>query len=94
MPYSYSYLQVNIYKRFDGAVSITVVSITVVLKESENKVEGSSPSKIYFYFLFFAFAKMQEITFRDLHVCRKTCFDVLYTCKATSLSEMTKLVWR
>ena len=65
MPCNYSYLQVNFNKRFDGAVSITVV-----LKESENKVEGSSPSKTFFYFSFFAFAKKQEI-FRDLHVCRK-----------------------
>ena len=68
MPCSYSYLQVNFYKRFDSAISITVV-----LKESENKVdgEGSSPCKPFFnFFLFFAFAKKQEI-FRDLHVCRK-----------------------
>ena len=65
MPCEYSYLQVNFYKRFDGAVSITAV-----LKESKNKVEGSSPSKTFFYFLFFALAKKQEI-FRDLHVCRK-----------------------
>ena len=65
-------------KRFDGAESITVV-----LKGFENKVEGSSPNKTFFYFLFFAFAKKQEF-FRDLHVCRKkACFDVLCTCKAT-----------
>ena len=32
VPCSYSYLQVNFYKQFDGAVSITVV-----LEESENK---------------------------------------------------------
>ena len=37
----------NFYKRFDGAVSITVV-----LKESKNKVEGSSPSKTFFIFYF------------------------------------------
>ena len=37
---------------------------------------------------------MQE-NFRDLHVCRKKArLNVLYTCKATSLSKMTKLVWR
>ena len=41
----YSYLQVNFYKRFDGAVSITVV-----LDDSENKVEGSRPSKTFFLF--------------------------------------------
>ena len=37
-----------------------------------------------------------QVTFRDLHVCRrkKTCFNVLCTCKATSLSKMAKLVWR
>ena len=45
MSCSYSYLQVNCYKRFDGAVSITVV-----LKDSENKVEGSRPSKTFFLF--------------------------------------------
>ena len=66
MPCSYSHLQVNFYKRFDGEVSITVV-----LKESENKAEceGSSPSKTFFL----AFAKKQEV-FRDLHVCRKGMF--------------------
>ena len=65
MACSYSYLQENFYKRFDGAVSIPVV-----LKESDNKVEGSSPIKKFFYFYLFAFAKMQVI-FRNLHVCRK-----------------------
>ena len=72
MPCSYSYLQVNFNKRFDGAVSITVV-----LKESENKVEGLSPRlrvrapvNPFFIFLFFAFAKKLDIL-RDLHVCRK-----------------------
>ena len=72
MPCNYSYLQVKFYKRFAGAVSITVV-----LKESENKVDGSrsrlrvrDPVTLFFNFLFFAFAKKQEI-FRDLHICRK-----------------------
>ena len=33
--------------------------------------------------------------FSDVHVCRKkTFFDVLCTCKATSLSKMARLVWR
>ena len=61
-----------LYNQFDGAVSITVV-----LRETDNKVEGSSPSKTFFYFffilfiyLFFAFANMQEI-FHELHVCKK-----------------------
>ena len=54
MSCSYSYLQENVYKRFDGAVSITVV-----LKESENKVEDLSPrlrvrapAKLVFIFFF------------------------------------------
>ena len=63
MPCIYSYLQDNFYNRFDGAVNITVV-----LKGFDKKVEGSSPSKTFF---FFAFANMQEII-RDLHVCRKS----------------------
>ena len=82
MPCTYSYLQDNFYNRFDGAVCITVA-----LKELDNKVEGSSPSKSFF----FAFANMQEI-FRDLHVAEKACFDVLCICKATSLNKMAKLV--
>ena len=88
MSCSYSYLQENFNKQFDGAVSITVV-----LKESENKVEGSSPSEtFFFFFLCFAFAKKEEM-FSDVRVCRKK-IDVLCTCKATSLSKMAKLVWR
>ena len=72
----------NFYKRFDGAVSITVA-----LKESENKVEGSSPRLrardtvnlfyYYYYYYFFAFAKMQE-HFCDLHVCRKKHISMYY----------------
>ena len=72
MSHSESYLQVKFYKRFDGAVSVTVV-----LKESEDKVEGLSPRlrvrdpvKPFVYFSFFAFAKKQGI-FHDLHVCRR-----------------------
>ena len=45
MPCTYLYLQDNFYNRFDGAVSITVV-----LKEFDNKVEGSSFSKTFFLF--------------------------------------------
>ena len=87
----------NFYKRFDGAVSITVV-----LKESENKnkVEGLSQRlrvrasvKPFFYFLFFAFTKKQEFS---LFTClqKKACSYVLCTCKATSLNKMARLVWR
>ena len=87
----------NFYKRFDGAVSITVV-----LKESENKnkVEGLSPRlrvrapvKPFFYFLFFALAKKQEFS-RFTCLQKKACSYVLCTCKATSLSKMARLVWR
>ena len=90
MPCGHSYLQVNFYKRFDGAVSITVV-----LKESgfEPKVEGSSPSKTYFFFFFFFLLSQRAGIIRDLHVCRKkACSDVLCTCRATSLSKMARLV--
>ena len=69
MPCIYAYLQVKFNKRCDGAVSITVV-----LKDFENKVEGLSPRLRVRTpvkpILFFAFAKKQKI-FRDLHVCRK-----------------------
>ena len=85
MPCSYSYLQVNFNKRIDGAVSITVV-----LKESENKVEGSSPSKTFFLLFIFCFQKEAGNFSRFTCLQReKTCFDVLFcTCK------MTRLVWR
>ena len=56
MPCNYSYLQGNFYKRFDGAVSKTVL-----LKEFDKKVEGSSPSKT-----FFLLSQMQDF-FGDLH---------------------------
>ena len=59
MSCSYAYLQVKFNKRFDGAVSITVV-----LKDFENKFEGLSPRLRVRTpvkpFLFFAFAKKQE----------------------------------
>ena len=83
MPCTYSYLQDNFYKRFDGAVSITVV-----LKESDNKVEGSSPSKTFF----FCFRKYAGNFSRFTCVHKKACFDVLCTCKVTSPSKMAKLV--
>ena len=87
MSCSYSYLQVNFYKRFDGAVSITVV-----LKDSENKVEGSRPSKNFF--LFFILQRSRKFFAIYMFAEKKTCFDVLCTCKATSLSKMARLVWR
>ena len=85
MSCSYSYLQENCYKRFDGAASKTVV-----LKESDNKVGGSSPiKKNFFIFYFFAFAKMQLI-FRNLHVCRKKHV-LMYYAQATPLHSVK---WR
>ena len=95
MPCTYLYLEVNFYKRFDGAVSITVV-----LKESENKVEGLSPrlrvrAPVKPFFIFYFLLSQRSRNFRDLHVCRKkACKYVLRTCKATSLSKMARLVWR
>ena len=82
----------NFEKRLDGAVSITVV-----LEESENKVEGSSPrlcvralvKPFLFFYYSFAFAKMQGI-FVIYTFAEKACFGVLCTCKAMSLN----LVWR
>ena len=81
----------NFNKRFDGAVSITVV-----LKQSENKVEGSSPSKTFFLFFFYFFLLSQRSRkfFVIYMFAEKTCFDVLCTCKATSISKMARLVWR
>ena len=92
MPFSYSYLQVNFNKRFDGAVSITVVH-----KDFENKVEpkveGSSPSKTFFIF-YYLLSQRSRIFSRFTCLQKKACFDVLCTCKATSLSKMARLVWR
>ena len=64
----------DFYKRFDGAVSITAV-----LEESENKVEGFSPRLRVraqvkpFLFFILVFTKKQQ-SFRDLHVCIKSTF--------------------
>ena len=91
MPCTYSYLQVNFNKRFDGAVGITVV-----LKDFENKVEGLSPMLRVrtpinlFYFLFFAFAKKKEI-FRDLHVCREKEHVLMYYAHVKRLNSVK---WR
>ena len=78
MSCTHSYLQVNFYKRFDGAVSTTVVH-----KETKNKVEGSSqrlrvraPVKLFYIYFIFCFRK-DAGNFLDLHVCnKKACFDV------------------
>ena len=82
----------ELYNRFDGAVSITVV-----LRETDNKVEGSSPRKPLFYFFIFFFIFLLSQICRNFFViymfAEKSMFDVLCTCKATSLSKMAKLVW-
>ena len=88
MPCTYSYLQESFYDRFDGAVSITVA-----LKEFDNKVEGASPS-ITFFFFFFLLSQICRKFFEIYMFAEKACFDVLCSCKATSLSKMAKLVWR
>ena len=95
MPCTNSYLQVNFYKRFDGAVSITVV-----LKESENKFEGLSqrlrvrvPVKPFFIFYFLLSQRSRSFS-RFTCLQKKACSDVLCTCKATSLSKMARLVLR
>ena len=82
-------------KRFDGAVSITVV-----LKDFENKTEGLSPRlmvrapvKPFLCFLFFLSQRSRKF-FAMYMFAEKACFDVLCTCKATSLSKMARLVWR
>ena len=88
MQCSYLYLQVKFNNRFDGAVSITVV-----LKQSKNKVDGSTPSKTFFFFFLFCFRK-EAGNFSRFTCLQKKCFDVLCTCKATSISKMARLVWR
>ena len=85
MSCTYSYLQENFYKRFDGAVSKTVV-----LKESENKVESSSPSKTIFLFFIFCFRKDVE-NFRDLHVCRRKRHVLIFYAHVTQLHSVK---WR
>ena len=92
MTCSYSYLQVNFNKRFDGAVSITVV-----LKESEIKVESlrprlrvRTPVKLFY----FCFRKEAGNFSRFTCLQKKACFDILCTCKATPRSKMARRVWR
>ena len=84
MPCTYSYLLVHFYKRLDGAVSITVYSKNL---KSNPKVEGSSPSKTFFICFYFLLLSQRCRKFsRFTFVQKKACFDVLYTCKATSLN--------
>ena len=93
MPCIYAYLQVKFNKRFDGAVSITVV-----LKDFENKVEGLSPRLRVRTpvkpILFFCFRKEAENFSRFTCLQKKACFDVFCTCKATTFSKMARPVWR
>ena len=77
------------YNIFYGAVNITVV-----LRETDNKVEGSSPSETFFiFFYFFLLSQICRKFFVIYVFAEKSMFDVLCTCKATSLSKMAKLVW-
>ena len=71
MSCTYSYLQENFYKRFDGAVSITVV-----LKESE-KVEGLSPrfdAPVKLFFLFFLLSQRSRKCFAVYMFAEKNMF--------------------
>ena len=88
MPCGHSYLQVNFYKRFDGAVSITVV-----LKESgfEPKVEGSSPSKTFFFFFFFFLLSQRAGIIRDLHVLQKKKHVLMYYAR---IERLHSVKWR
>ena len=85
MPWSYSYLQVYFKKQFDGAVSITVE-----LKDFKNKVGGVSPRLRVRAPVkpFFLLSQRSRIFSRFTCLQKKTCFDVLCTCK------MARLVWR
>ena len=64
-----------LYNQFDGAVSITVV-----LRETDNKVEGSSPSKTFFIF-FILF-----IYFLLLQICRKFFMSYMFAKKTCLMS--------
>ena len=66
MPCTYSYLQDNFYNRLDGAVSITAV-----LKEFDNKFEGSSPSKTLFIYLFYFLLSQICRKFVEINILQK-----------------------
>ena len=57
----------------------------------EPKVEGSSPSKTFFYFLL---SQRSRNFSRFTCLQKEACSDVLCTSKATSLSKMARLVLR
>ena len=93
MPCSYSYLQVNFYKRFDGAVStFTVYAVRLYSKNLKTKLRVRAPVKKIF--LIFSFSKKQDFFCANYMFAEKACFGVLCTCQATSLSKMARLVWR
>ena len=55
-----------------------------------------APVKPFFllsFLLVFAFAQMLGI-FKIYMFAEKACFDLLCTCKATSLKKIAELVWR
>ena len=67
------------------------------VKESENKVEGLSPrlkAPVKLVFFFLLSQRSRKCFAIYMFAEKKTCFDVLCTCKATSLSKMARLVWR
>ena len=65
----------ELYNRFDGAVSKTVVP-----RETDNKVEGSSPYKSFF--IFFLLLQICRKFFVIYMFAEKSMFDVLCTCKS------------
>ena len=90
MPCNYSYLQENFYKRFDGAVSKTGL-----LKEFDNKVEGSSPNKTFFLlsqrcriFLWFTCLQKKHVLMYSAHVKR------LHSVKWRSFYGDTSYYWK
>ena len=101
MPCTYSYLQDIFYNRFDGAVSITVV-----LKEFDNKVEGSSPCKTFFILLCFRkyagnfsrFTCLQKkhVLMYYAHVKRlhSVKYHILYGVQELLLKTCTSSAWR
>ena len=85
MPCNYSHLQDNFYKRFDGAVSKTVL-----LKEFENKVFLTNPlffafTKMQVFFVIYMFAEKKHVLMYYAHVKR------LHSVKWRSLSGDTAL---
>ena len=89
MPCSYPYLQENFYKRFDGAVSITVVLKKLKTKLKIAKLRVRAPVKPFlFIFLFLVSQSCSKVS--CLHVCRKKHVLMNYAL----LKRLHSLKWR